>query len=206
MRLRLAFLAIVPSCLLACATTHTAVRDLAAQELACPRDAIDLAHDEGHHVYRASGCGASVRIACYDPNDSTGAQWGWADPLTAGNRVRCERIIDRPQATTTNATVPAPAPKAGEFDKALAAKLLGAAADRARTCSVPGGVSGPGRAHITFAGDGTVTAVDLDAPFRDTEVGRCVVREMQRSSTTAFTGGPVTVAKSFEVRAPALPQ
>ena len=75
----------------ACATQRSAVRDLAARELACPEDAIDLGRDEGK-LYRATGCGMSIRIACHDPHDSTGAAWGWADPLTAGNRVVCERV------------------------------------------------------------------------------------------------------------------
>ena len=56
------------------------------------------------------------------------------------------------------------------------------------------------RAHVTFANDGSVSAVDLEPPFLDNEIGRCVGREMQRASITAYAGAPVTVVKTFDVR------
>jgi hypothetical protein len=186
-----------------CATRNTAVRDLAERELACPRDAIKLARDEGR-VVRATGCGETVRIACHDPNDSTGAAWGWADPLTAGKRVVCERIYDQPRTTGAPAArAAAGSTSAGgrPFDRALAAKLLGASAERARSCGRPDGPRGTARARITFAPDGAVAGVELASPFDDTEVGRCLAAEITRVSLPAFDGEPVRVTKSFEILA-----
>ena len=190
-----------------CATKNTASRNLAERELGCPASAIHL-EKEDTRIVRATGCGESVRITCHDPQASTGAAKGWADPLTAGDRVICDRILDRPsqaasapaeKAKTTKSDKPIDLDRT--FDKALAAKLLGASAERARSCRGPSGPTGAGRARITFAADGTVSAVDVGAPYADTEAGRCVARELSRVSLTPFDGEPVTVTKSFEVDA-----
>jgi hypothetical protein len=50
---------------------------------------------------------------------------------------------------------------------------------------------------VTFASDGSVSNVDVEPPFRDTDVGRCVADELGRTSLPAFEGGPITVRKSF---------
>jgi hypothetical protein len=92
-----------------CRTTRTEAREVAAQQLGCPSDAVRLKHVEGH-IYRAEGCGISVEVACYDPQGSTGAQKGWVDPLTAGNRSRCETLYQRPKLTNASSPTPAPSP------------------------------------------------------------------------------------------------
>jgi hypothetical protein len=207
---------LVPICVLAfvpvaaamsttgCATRGTAVRDHAAQELGCPSSSVHVQHVSGH-VYSASGCGASIDVACYDPYESTGAHKGWADGATAGNRVRCESLLQRPQATTSAKVAQPQAQQVGapgaarEFDRALAARLLAASAERARTCALPGGPAGNGRARITFAPDGAISSLEIEPPFADTEVGRCVAREMSRVSLPAFDGGPVSLGKHFDI-------
>jgi hypothetical protein len=176
----------------ACATQKSLVRQVAARELACPEDAVDI-DKEDRRIYRVTGCGSTVRVACHDPHESTGASWGWTDPLTAGKRAQCETLIDRPvsKTQTTSARV---------FDRELAAKLVGGAAERARTCASPsGGPRGEGHARITFANEGTVQRVELEAPFADSEAGRCVERELTRVSLPRYEGEPVTVRKSFRV-------
>ncbi|MDB4939360.1 MAG: hypothetical protein JWP87_6332 [Labilithrix sp.] len=185
------------STLTACSTTATAVRDTAAQELACPRSSIRLEHVD-RRIYRATGCGGSVEVACYDPQESTGAQKGWADPLTAGKRSRCETLGTRPTLTSSVAT--RVAATRGGFDRELAAKLLAASADRARTtCARRGGPTGPGHARITFAPDGSMASVDVEAPFAGTEVGACVAEELSRVSLPPFEGSAVTLGKHFEI-------
>lgn len=193
-----------------CATKGTAVRELAAQELACPSSAVRVTHTDGR-FYRATGCGSSIEVACYDPYESTGAAKGWADGARAGNRVRCESLLSRAPLTSARAAAPAPARSAPAtlaqaapgFDRSLAAKLLAAAADRSRSCGVAGGPNGQGHARVTFSPDGSVTAVEIDPPFADTEAGRCVSRELSRVSLTSFPGEAVTVGKHFEVPAAA---
>ena len=177
-----------------CATQKTAARQLAANDLGCPEDAVRITKDkEDKRLYSATGCGNTVRIACHDPYDSTGASKGWGDHLTAGNRAQCETIIDRPVAKTTTTS-------ARVFDRELAAKLVSAAAERARTCGAPsGGPRGEGRLRMTFANDGTVQSVEIEAPFADTEAGRCVEREMTRVSLPRFDGEPVAVRKAFQI-------
>jgi len=177
----------------ACATQKTAVRNLAERELACPGDAIEISKDEPR-VYSASGCGMTVRIACHDPHESTGAQWGWSDPLTAGNRAECEKILDRPQQPVTVTSAPLFA-----FDRDLAAKLLSSATERAKSCGAPNGPRGKGTARVTFATNGSVSAVEIEAPFENSEEGRCVKRELERVSMPGFSGTPVTVKKAFEI-------
>lgn len=194
MKRRLGFLAFVLLAPTGCGTQKMAARELAANDLGCPEDAVRITKDkEDPRLYRATGCGNTVRVACHDPYDSTGASKGWGDHVTARNRVSCESIIDRPAAktTTTNARV---------FDRELAAKLVAAAADRAKTCGAPsGGPRGEGHLRMTFANDGTVQDVALDAPFADTETGRCVDREMRRVVLPRFDGEPVAVKKTFVV-------
>ncbi len=188
-----------------CATKGTAVRELAARELACPSSAVRVTHTDGR-FYRATGCGSSVEVACYDPYESTGAAKGWADGASAGKRVHCETLQNRAALTSARATPPAPAAAApaspAAFDRALAAKLLAAAAERSRSCGVAGVASGAVHARITFSPDGSVAAVEVDAPFTDTEVARCVSRELSRVSLPSFTGAPITVGKHFEIADP----
>ena len=183
---RIAFVLTVSAALagfVGCATQKGAVREMASRDLGCPDDEIKLKRDDDG-VYNAAGCGHAVRIACHDPYASTGASWGWSDPLTAGNRSKRDRLLDAPAAVaksapsaTANAAPPtgtgtltsAPAVRApSEFDRALAGKLLSAAAERAGSCRAPGGL--------------------------------CVTREMERVSLPAFTGDPVQVLKTFVVR------
>jgi hypothetical protein len=199
-----------------CATRGKAARGVASQELNCDEADMKVEHEEGR-FYRATGCGGSVRIACYDPYESTGAQWAPADPATAGNRVRCERILDaQPSLTNANVAAASSAPSSSSssssahapsgangnakgFDVELARKLLNAAADRAKTCAAPSGPTGQGSARISFGRDGTVAAVEVAPPFSDTEVGRCVAREFSRLSVTPYEGEPVTVKKAFDI-------
>lgn len=84
-----------------CRTTRSEARDVAGQQLGCPSDSVRLQRVD-EHTYRATGCGGSVEVACYDPYASTGAQPAATDYATAGNRVRCETLLQRP--TLTNAT------------------------------------------------------------------------------------------------------
>jgi len=98
-------------------------------------------------------------------------------------------------ATEATASTNPPA----DFDRDLAARLIGAALERSKTCPVLGGPTGQGRARVTFAADGSATLVEVEAPFHDTEVGRCIERTLERVSLPAFSGSAVTVSKKFEV-------
>jgi len=212
MNLRSLLLAACAVTVSACATRGTVVRSIAASELGCPESSIKVKHVEGR-IFRATGCGDSIEVACTDPYESTGAAKGVFDGATSGNRVHCERLGSRatttaattaraPATTPPVATAPPPAGRPGELDRALAARLFDAAAGRARSCGRRGGPTGEGRARVFVGTDGLVSRVELAPPFADTEVGRCVTTELSRVSLPPFTGEPVVLAKTFEVPAP----
>jgi len=62
-----------------------------------------------------------------------------------------------------------------------------------------GGVTGPGTATVTFAPDGSVSNVVLDAPFAETREGACVADQFKRAKVNGFDGGPQTIRHAFEV-------
>lgn len=103
----------------------------------------------------------------------------------------------------SKATATAPAPAKGEappFDRAAALAALNAAADAARACKKPDGPTGSGRVAVTFAPSGVVTAVNIEGPpFAGTAVGGCVAARFRNARVPAFSGGIVTVRKSFTI-------
>ncbi|MBX3227513.1 MAG: protein kinase [Labilithrix sp.] len=66
-------------------------------------------------------------------------------------------------------------------------------------CKKEGGVTGPGTATVTFAPDGSVTSVAIDAPYAGTPTGDCVAGQFKRQKTTPWQGSPQSVKHSFEV-------
>jgi hypothetical protein len=88
---------------------------------------------------------------------------------------------------------------AAPFDRGSAARVLNVAAAGVRTCGGQGGPSGSGRVQVTFAGTGTVLSVSVDAPFAGTAAGACVTNRFRLVRLAPFSGGNVTVSKSFTV-------
>jgi hypothetical protein len=66
-------------------------------------------------------------------------------------------------------------------------------------CQAAEGPTGKGHAVLTFAPDGTVSDVEIDAPFQGTSVGNCVVDELKQAWIDPFSGAPITVGKSFDI-------
>ncbi len=67
-------------------------------------------------------------------------------------------------------------------------------------CKESGGPTGAGHARLTFANDGTVTDVKLDAgPFGGTSVGACIEARFRTVKVAPFSGKPVQTGKSFVV-------
>ncbi len=68
------------------------------------------------------------------------------------------------------------------------------------SCKKGDGPTGGGHVKVTFAPSGTVSTVDVDAPpFSGTPVGGCVAGKYRSAHVPAFSGGPVTVGKSFSI-------
>lgn len=119
----------------------------------------------------------------------------------------------QPAKTVAAATKPAPAPKpaapapapapkdAPAFDRAAALSSLNAASDAAASaCKKAGGPTGSGRIAVTFAPSGVVTTAMVEGPpFAGTAVGGCVAARFRNARVPAFSGGMVTVRKSFTI-------
>jgi hypothetical protein len=108
-----------------------------------------------------------------------------------------------PKAPVIVAVEPAAAPAATDssgsnFDRTAAATALGTA--QIESCKRPEGPTGSGHIKVTFANDGSVSAVVLDAgPFNGTLAGQCIENRFSLARVPPFTGPPVTVGKSFTI-------
>jgi hypothetical protein len=85
------------------------------------------------------------------------------------------------------------------FNDAAARARLGQANGVLAFCKKEGGVTGPGKASVTFASDGSVAGVALDPPYAGTREGDCVTSQFKRAKVSPFVGAPQTVRHSFEV-------
>ena len=88
----------------------------------------------------------------------------------------------------------------GEFSRSAARGALSSAAGAASGCKRPGGPTGRGRVSVTFAPSGRATTATVGPPFAGTKVGSCAAAAFRRASVPPFSGGPVTVSKSFTIR------
>lgn len=94
-----------------------------------------------------------------------------------------------------------PSGTAAPFNRGAAVSSLSAAASRAASCKRAGGPTGTGKVQVTFSPTGRVTsAVVPGPPFAGTSVGGCVASVFRRAKVPAFSGGSLTVAKSFTIR------
>ncbi len=88
----------------------------------------------------------------------------------------------------------------GEFSRDAAVAALNGAAGRAAGCKQAGGPTGRGRVSVTFAPSGRATTAVVGPPFAGTSVGSCAAAAFRSASVPPFSGGPVTVSKSFYIK------
>jgi hypothetical protein len=85
------------------------------------------------------------------------------------------------------------------FNTNAARQSLGSAAANASGCRK--GAAGSGKAQVTFDTSGRVSAARIvSGPFAGTPTGTCAMKHFRAARVPAFSGKPVTVAKSFRVR------
>ncbi len=90
---------------------------------------------------------------------------------------------------------------AAPFNKSAAISSLSSAAASAASCKIPGGPTGGGKVIVTFAPSGRVTTANVvGGKFGGSSVGGCVASRFRRARVPAFSGGPVTVSKSFNIQ------
>jgi hypothetical protein len=82
------------------------------------------------------------------------------------------------------------------FDRPSAARAL--RVDLAG-CKRADGPTGAGHLKVTFQPSGSVSAVDVEAPYAGTAEGACIAQRLRGASVPAFAGGPLTVGKSFTI-------
>jgi hypothetical protein len=94
---------------------------------------------------------------------------------------------------------PAADPGSGAaFDRGAASGAIGAV--NVQSCKKPDGPTGAGHVKITFAPNGTVSAAVIDSgPFPGTAVGGCIVGKFRGPHVPPFSGGAITVGKSFTI-------
>lgn len=82
------------------------------------------------------------------------------------------------------------------FDRSAAARALGV---NVASCKRADGPTGAGHVRVTFEPRGTVSAVDVEAPFGGTATGACIAQRYKAATVPAFSGGSLTVGKSFAI-------
>ena len=84
------------------------------------------------------------------------------------------------------------------FDRGAAQGALGGVS--VQSCKKPDGPTGSGHVKITFAPNGSVSSAVVDGgPFPGTPVGGCIAGKFRGAHVPAFSGGPVSVGKSFTI-------
>lgn len=105
-----------------------------------------------------------------------------------------------PEAAPTAAEAETESPSAGApFDTGAAKNVLTTAAANASSCKQADGPTGNGRVSITFAPSGRPTSVAVTGDVAGSSVGSCVAKLFRQTRVPAFSGEPVTVAKSFSI-------
>ena len=87
-----------------------------------------------------------------------------------------------------------------EFNRDAARSALAAAAGAASGCKKKGGPTGRGKVVVTFAPSGRATQATVGPPFAGTAVGSCAAGAFRGASVPPFSGGAVTVSKSFFIK------
>ena len=88
----------------------------------------------------------------------------------------------------------------GEFNRDAARSAMFAAAAAAAGCGSSTGPSKRARVTVVMAPSGKVASVSVGAPFAGTKIGHCAARLFRSVTLPAFTGGAVTLNKSFGAR------
>lgn len=86
------------------------------------------------------------------------------------------------------------------FDTAAAKAALETASSSAASCKKDDGPTGRGKVQVTFSPNGRATSANvIEGPFGGTPVGGCIAKIFRGAKVPAFSGDPVTVAKSFTI-------
>ena len=113
-----------------------------------------------------------------------------------------EKVVLAEETTETPEAPAAPPEEAAKppFDTTAAKAALASAASGVGGCKKPFNPTGSGRIQVTFSPSGKATAATFtEGSFDGTPVGACVAKLFRGARVPAFSGDPVTVAKSFTI-------
>ena len=174
------------------------------EQAAEPAQAADAPEKETPKAAESEKPQAAVTPAVARPTDKKAADTA-ASPAKATTKTPTKSSpTSRPASPAPKAKAAADAPAGGgeapPFDRAAALSALNKATDAARACKKPDGPTGSGRIAVTFAPSGVVTAANVEGPpFAGTAVGGCIAARFRNARVPAFSGGIVTVRKSFTI-------
>jgi predicted Zn finger-like uncharacterized protein len=117
-----------------------------------------------------------------------------AEESKAASSKGSQAVGGSAKAPPKAAAVEAPSGGGPQFDVGAAKAALGAAAAEAAGCK---GDAGSGRATVTFGPSGSVTSVSISgvSGFQS----NCASGAFKKARVPAFSGAPVTVARSFKI-------
>ena len=125
---------------------------------------------------------------------------GPCKPRLCGGAATCapgekEALSGCPELGRPESSTPGTAP----FHRGVAAAALGLV--NVSECTQPGGPRGSAHVKVTFLPSGVISTSEVDSPpFAGTSVGGCIAGKYRRVRIPAFTGGPVTIGKSFTLQ------
>jgi eukaryotic-like serine/threonine-protein kinase len=120
-------------------------------------------------------------------------------PTEPEESITLPEETEKPKKPAPAPVEPVPSGPLAPLNRGAAIAALGSAASSAASCKKPDGPSGGGRAAVTFAPNGTVSAVSVGGKFAGTAVGSCIQGLYRRARLQPFSGGPVTLNSSFTV-------
>jgi predicted Zn finger-like uncharacterized protein len=155
-------------------------------------------------VGQANGTAKAATGTAAGGSKTTGAVAA-AAPSPKNDAPKNDAPKDFGSALAQAAGKPAEAPKSTggggssqPFDRGAAAGALGGV--NVQSCKKPDGPTGSGHVKVTFSPDGSVSSAVVDAaPYQGTGVGGCIAGKYRAARVPAFSGGPVSVGKSFTI-------
>jgi hypothetical protein len=87
------------------------------------------------------------------------------------------------------------------FNRQAAQAALKEAAAQAGNCRPAGGPTGSGRVQVRYDATGKVGSVSILTPgFDNTTTGSCIQMVFRRAKIASFSGAPVVLTESFEIK------
>ena len=135
---------------------------------------------------------AAARASDAQPSEAASTPSTPAKCCPGESEIACQMRISAGAACGGES--PRTSPQA--FDRPAAARALGISVS---SCKRTDGPTGAGHVKVTFQPSGSVSAVEVEAPYAGTATGACIAQRYRGATVPAFTGGPLAVGKTFAI-------